>query len=170
MADRPRHVVNHADLEWVTEGSPSGKVRFVRKRLAWAAGGEKLGCSLYRLSPRSRCWPRHAHLENEEAIFVLEGQGTLEMGGERITLSAGDYAALPVGAAHAHRVVNDSDADFVFLCMSTMQAPDVVLYPDSGKVGVFAGSPPGGAPERVVYKKYLDAAAEVPYWRDEEDT
>lgn len=164
-----RHVVNHADLEWTTEGSPSGRIRFFRKRLSLPTGGERLGCSLYRIPARSRAWPRHGHLQNEEAVFVLEGTGTLEMDGERATLRAGDYVTMPVGAAHAHRLLNESDADFVFLCISTMETPDVVLYPDSGKIGVFVGAAPGGPPEQSTLKRYLDASAEVPYWQDEED-
>ena len=169
MAERPRNVVNHADLEWSTEGSPNGRIRFFRKRLSLPSGGERLGCSLYRLPAHGRAWPRHCHSENEEAVFVLEGNGTIEVGTERIALQPGDYVTIPRGYAHAHRIVNDSGAEFVYLCMSTMIAPDVVLYPDSGKIGVFVGAAPGGRPERSVLKRYLDAGAEVEYWKDEEE-
>src|SRR5262245_8795880 len=105
MASRSRHVVNHADLDWTTEGSPNGRIRFFRKRLAQPSGGERLGCSIYRLPARSRSWPRHCHTENEEAVFVLDGSGTIEIGAERIALRPGDYVTIPRGLDHAHRIV-----------------------------------------------------------------
>ena len=52
--------------------------------------------------------------------------------------------------------------------ISTMVHPDVVVYPDTGKIGVFVGSAPGGAPEESELKRFLDGSAEIDYWRDEE--
>ena len=75
-----------------------------------SAGGEKLGCSLYEVPPGRRAWPYHYHLANEEAIYVLEGSGTLRIGGEEIRVSQGDYVALPASAQAAHQLVNDSGA------------------------------------------------------------
>jgi hypothetical protein len=49
-----------------------------------------------------------------------------------------------------------------------MEDPDVTVYPDSGKVGVFAGSPPGGRDERTV-EGYYRRADDVDYWDGEED-
>jgi mannose-6-phosphate isomerase-like protein (cupin superfamily) len=86
-----------------------------------------------------RAWPYHYHLANEEAIYVLEGSGTLRIGGEEIRVSQGDYVALPARAQAAHQIVNDSGAVLRYLCFSTMVEPDVMVYPDSGKVGIFAG-------------------------------
>jgi uncharacterized cupin superfamily protein len=70
---------------------------------------------------------------------VLEGSGTLRIGGEEIGVSKGDYVALPARAQEAHQIVNDSGAVLRYLCFSTMVEPDVIVYPDSGKVGIFAG-------------------------------
>ena len=54
-----------------------------------------------------------------------------------------------------------------YLAMSTMNDPDVTVYPDNDAVGVFAGAPPGGDKSRRRLSKYLDLDAEVPYWDDE---
>ena len=70
---------------------------------------------------------------------MLEGSGTLRIGGEEIRVSQGDYVALPARAQAAHQIVNDSGAVLRYLCFSTMVEPDVMIYPDSGKVGIFAG-------------------------------
>jgi uncharacterized cupin superfamily protein len=50
-----------------------------------------------------------------------------------------DVAAFVRGAVGAHEVRNDSDAPARVLMLSTASDPEVCVYPDSGKVGVFAG-------------------------------
>jgi uncharacterized cupin superfamily protein len=63
-------------------------------------------------------------------------------------------------------VVNDGEEPLRYLAMSTMRDPDVVEYPDSEKVGVFAGSPPGSAEERTVHG-YFRTGDAVDYWDGE---
>jgi uncharacterized cupin superfamily protein len=157
---------NAEDLEW-SELERDG-TQFRRKKLAAAAGGERLGCSLYELPAGRRSWPYHYHAGNEEAVFVLAGSGALRLDGERVDLREGDYVALPADERGAHRVVNDSDTALRYLVVSTMDEPDVTVYPDSEKVGVFAGAPPGGEGERSVHGYYRRADA-VDYWEGEED-
>ena len=111
------------------------------KRLGAAAGGKKLGCSLYEQPPGKRAFPYHCHFANEEAVYVLEGEGTLRIGAKEVPLRAGDYVALPVGEETAHQIINSSTATLRYLCFSTSIEPEVVKYPDSGKVGLMAGLP-----------------------------
>ena len=47
------NVVNEQDLEW-GEQSYEEKFGYRRKQLSSAAGGEKLGCSLYEVPPGRR--------------------------------------------------------------------------------------------------------------------
>ena len=157
--------VNVDDLDWSRR--ERGETAFRRKKLAAAAGGEDVGCSLYELPPGRRSWPYHYHTGNEEALFVLDGAGTLRLDGSSRPLREGDYVALPAGESSAHRVVNDGDEPLRYLAVSTMRDPDVTVYPDSGKVGVFAGSPPGGDGERTVHGYFRQDDA-VDYWDDEE--
>ncbi len=165
MTDHP-NVVNERDLEW-GERSHGEKFGHRRKQLSSAAGGEKLGCSLYEIPPGRRAWPYHYHLANEEAIYVLEGSGTLRIGGEGIEVSRGDYVALPAGETGAHQILNTSNEDLRYLCFSTMSEPDVMVYPDSGKVGIFAGAAPGGPKEKRTFSKFLRSDAEVGYFDGE---
>ena len=166
MANNPR-VVGEGDLEW-SEHSHGEKFGSRRKQLGSSAGGEKLGCSLYEVPPGRRAWPYHYHLANEEAIYVLEGSGTLRIGGEEIGVSRGDYVALPARAQAAHQLVNDSGAVLRYLCFSTMVEPDVMIYPDSGKVGIFGGAAPGGSKEKRTFSKFLREEADVGYYEGEE--
>lgn len=95
-----------------------------------------IGCGAFSVKPGKRAFPKHAHLANDEAIYVVSGSGTLTIGDESDTLVAGDFVTLPRGAGFAHVLVNDSNEDLVYLCMSSMVMPEVVHYPDSGKLGV----------------------------------
>jgi uncharacterized cupin superfamily protein len=144
-----------------------GRTSFERRQLGTAAGGDRIGCSLYEIPPGRRSWPYHYHTGNEEAIFVLSGAGSLRLDGETLALAEGDYVALPADERGAHRIENDSDESLVYLAVSTMDEPDVTVYPDSGKFGVFVGSPPGGRDARSLSGYFrLDDA--VDYWADEE--
>jgi uncharacterized cupin superfamily protein len=157
--------INADELEWTTterEGTA-----FRRKQLAEAAGGEELGCSLYELPEGRRSWPYHYHTANEEALFVLKGTGTLRLEGETVSLETGDYVALSADERGAHRVVNDSEGSLRYLMVSTMNDPDATVYPDSEKIGVFVGAPPGGRDERTV-DGYYRRDDDVDYWLDEE--
>jgi uncharacterized cupin superfamily protein len=118
--------------------------------------------------PRGRrARPYHYHLANEEAVYVLEGSGTLRIGGEEIQVSEGDYVALPARAQAAHQIVNDSEVVLRYLCFSTMLEPDVMIYPDSGKVGIFGGAAPGGPKEKRTFNTFLRGDAEVDYYDGE---
>lgn len=157
--------VNEADLDWTEYDR--GETAFRRKQLGEAAGGDRLGCSLYELPPGRRSWPYHYHAANEEAIYVLSDAGAVRLDGETHDLGAGDYVALPVGEAGGHRVVNDSEEPLRYLAVSTMNEPDVTIYPESETFGVFVGSPPGGRDERSL-QGYYDVDATVDYWAGEE--
>jgi uncharacterized cupin superfamily protein len=114
-----------------------GNFAFRRKRLAAAAGGKGLGVSWFELQPGKKAFPFHFHLANDEAVFVLEGEGVLRLGDEEHLLHAGDYVAFSPGPP-GHQIVNRSQAPLRYLAISTMREPEVAVYPDSDKVGVLA--------------------------------
>jgi uncharacterized cupin superfamily protein len=157
--------VNANDLDWKTVDR--GESGWRRKRLADAANGDALGCSLYELPAGKRAWPYHYHTANEEAIYVLAGAGRIRLAGETEPVEAGDYVALPADERGAHRVVNDGDEPLRYLAVSTMTDPDVMVYPDSDKIGVYAGAAPGGSERRVVDAFYR-RDDDVDYWEGEE--
>ena len=65
--------------------------------------------------------------------------------GER-ELVEGELVAFPIGDAGAHQVVNRGDGPARILIVSEMNAPDVVIRPESDKISAF-GRPPGAAGE-----------------------
>jgi len=160
-----RNVANLDELQ--PAETRQGRHRWSRRFLGLAAGSRQLGCSHMVLPPGAVSFPFHAHTANEEALYVLAGRGTLRLGDERIALRAGDWVALPCGGPeHAHQVVNDSDAPLEYLCISTMLATDVWIYPDSRKVG-FCAAPPGGGRNERYLLRYVRDGSEVDYWDGE---
>ncbi|QKG93994.1 cupin domain-containing protein [Halorubrum salinarum] len=157
--------INADELSWTTPDADDAAWR--RKQLGAAAGGADLGCSLYELPPGERSWPYHYHAANEEALYVLGGEGTLRLDGESYPLRPGEYAAFPADEPGAHRVVNDGDEVLRYLVVSTMREPDVTVYPDSEKFGVYVGAPPGCDAERSL-SGYYRIADDVEYWDGEE--
>jgi uncharacterized cupin superfamily protein len=146
MSEQPRHphVVNIASVEPRAQerGGFANKVH----RLGAAAGGRALGCSHVEVPPGKTAWPFHFHSAIEEALYILEGEGTLRIGAERVPVRAGDYIALPAGPDTVHQLLNTGSAPLRYLAMSGPAEPtsiDVVKYPDSKKVAFAAGVKPG---------------------------
>ena len=123
----------HGD-EWDRVGERDGfrhRDAHVGRRL----GAELLGGSLYELDPGEATWPYHVHHANEEWLVVVRGRPTLRTRDGDRELHEGDVACFVRGHAGAHQVVNRSEAPARVLILSTMNAPELVEYPDSGKVG-----------------------------------
>jgi uncharacterized cupin superfamily protein len=176
------HVSEEA-IEW--SDRDQGETVFRRKQLSEAADGEELGCSLYELPPGKRSWPYHYHTANEEAMYVLAGTGTLRTGVvdgdeegedgdetgsdsdsiETVSLEAGGYAAFPADGTGGHQIVNDSDDILRYLLISTMTEPDITVYPEMEKLGVYVGAPPGGRDPRSL-EGYYRIAEDVEYWEE----
>jgi len=166
-SERPAHVVNERDLEWVAVEAPHGEAVIHRKRLGAAAGSRQLGASLTRLPAGKRGWPYHWHAANEEAIHVVSGSAVLRHPGGETRLGPGDFVALLAGPAGAHQLRNDGAEPFVYLALSTMTPTDITVEPDSRKVGLFGGAAPGGSPSERTIFKFLREDAEVDYWDGE---
>ena len=164
---KPSNIVNQDQIAW-TEAA-QGKFRYRRRAFTASTGMERLGASIYELEPGASAFPRHYHCANEEAIFVLEGEGQIAIGEAQAQIRAGDFIALPRGREHAHRVSNPSQQPLRYLCFSTMIEPDVAVYADSNKVGFFAGSAPGGPKEKRRLTGVFRRDTEVGYFDGEED-
>ncbi|SEV97449.1 cupin domain-containing protein [Natrinema salifodinae] len=155
--------VNETAVDW--REYDRGETAFRRKELSNAVGAADLGCSLYELPPGMRSWPYHYHTANEEALYVLAGDGQLRTEDGPEPLTAGDYVSLPADASGGHRVVNDGEDPLRYLAISTMNDPDVTIYPEMGTFGVFVGAPPGGRDERS-FHGYYRIDDETGYWNE----
>jgi uncharacterized cupin superfamily protein len=139
-------------------GSKMGAARW--SNLGRATGARTTGCSYYEIAPGRAAYPHHFHCIVEETIFIIEGEGTLRIGGDTVTVRAGDYASFPVGPRGAHQLRNTGQRLLRYLCFSDQSSADIVAYPDSKKVGAMAhdkGAKPGDAPWiRVMVPENMD--------------
>ncbi|WP_417360457.1 cupin domain-containing protein [Gallaecimonas pentaromativorans] len=135
--------------------------------VAQAIGAKELGFRVVRVQPGKKAWPRHVHLNNEEMFFILEGSGTLLMGEQSHPVQAGDFISCPAGPDNAHQLVNTGLKELVYLAVSTMKQPDVMLYPDSGKYGVVAGCAPGGDSKERSFAIFGRSNQGLNYWDGE---
>ena len=109
-----------------------------RSKDAWVGAhidAELIGGSMYELEPGDRLWPYHTHHANEEWMIVLRGRPTLRSPVGEQELGEGDVVCFRRGEDGLHQVRNGSDEPIRVLMLSTLIAPDLVEYPDSGKVG-----------------------------------
>ena len=119
-------IVNIDDPNWTGGDEDGGRW----KRLGQMAGGTHLGCTLEEIQPGGQPARYHYHLTNEEALYVIEGEGTLRTPKGETPVKSGDYVAFPVGKSGTHAVENTSDAPLRCLLFSTKREPEVTVYPD----------------------------------------
>jgi uncharacterized cupin superfamily protein len=123
-------------------GAPARGSR--RARLGWQLGAERIGMSLWEVPPNQPAYAYHYHLAAEEIVVVLAGRLLARTPEGERALVEGDAVCFPPGAAGAHQLINQDDAPARFLAISNYGFPDVVVWPESGKLGVFellAGGP-----------------------------
>ncbi len=157
--------IDHAPLdEWRHGEKYEARLSQIGRQL----GAQKLGYRLVILPPGKAAWPLHAHLVNEEMFFIIAGCGRLRLSGRTWPLRRGDLVAVPPGPDTPHQIINDSAAELKYLCVSTMEEPDIVAMPDSGKINIMAGSPPGGDKSARTLSLCLPLDAAVDYWEGED--
>jgi len=88
------------------------------RRLAPATGLTEIGVSHVVLKPGAWSSQRHWHNGEDEFLVMLSGEAVLVEDDGRTVLRAGDCAAWPKGGTKGHHLVNESDEDCAFLCMS----------------------------------------------------
>jgi uncharacterized cupin superfamily protein len=156
-------VANVFKPEWSSVARDGSK----RARIGRQAGSKRLGASLYELPGDARPWPYHYQHANEEMIIVLSGQPHLRTPAGWRQLEPGEVIAFPRGPAGAHQVENRGDEPARYLILSEMNAPEVIVYPDSDKVGVMS-RPPGSAGDEDELAAWFRLGDQVDYWEGEE--
>jgi uncharacterized cupin superfamily protein len=115
-----------------------------RARISRQTGAERLGLSLWELPAGEAAYPYHFHYTEEELLLVLEGRPSLRTPDGWRVLEEGEVVSFLRGEQGAHQLLNRTGQTVRFLSFSTNGEPDVVNYPDSGKLGAFERLPDGG--------------------------
>lgn len=127
--------------------------------------GHALGMTVYELLPGQTQCPYHFHHGCEELILVLDGTPTLRTPEGERQLRPGDALHFPTGAGGAHQVFNRTEAPARYVVASSNVSPELVEYPDSGKLAAMARTESQrGGPIWTVHR--LDA--ETDYFEGEE--
>ncbi len=107
-----------------------------RKRLARAAELTQFGVNICTLKPGAASSHRHWHENEDELVYVLEGEVVLcEDGGETV-LKPGDTAAWKAGVADGHCLINRSKRDAVFIEVGTRAAAERAHYSEIDMMAV----------------------------------
>jgi uncharacterized cupin superfamily protein len=134
-----------------------------RARIGYEVGSELIGASLWEVPPGEAAYPYHFHYSDEEMVIVLSGRPSLRSGNGVRELEPGEVLSFPLGETGAHQIVNRGRESATFLAISSSGRPDVIVYPDSGKVGVGERLPKGGG-----LRAFFRREDGVDYWTGEE--
>src|SRR5437764_3077854 len=107
-------------------------------RVGKAIGASQLGMSIYELPPGEAICPYHFEWTDEEWLFVLAGAPILRTPTGERPLEPGDVVCFPIGPDGAHLVRATEETARVAI-ISTKNDVGIAEYPDSDKVGVWAG-------------------------------
>ncbi|MCB2063202.1 MAG: cupin domain-containing protein [Novosphingobium sp.] len=88
------------------------------RRLAPPGGLTAMGASHVVLKPGAWSSQRHWHKGEDELLVMLSGEAVLVENDGRTVLRAGDVCAWPADVENGHHLINESQADCVFVAIS----------------------------------------------------
>ena len=101
-----------------------------KRQLGEVFGLTNFGVNLTRLAPNAVSALRHAHTRQDEFIYILQGRPTLHTDEGRQQLSPGQCAGFKAGTGNAHRLVNETTEEVVYLEVGDRTPGDEGSYPD----------------------------------------
>ena len=147
---------------WKPPAALAGKFDVERAFLGDRLGLTTLGINLTQVAPGRAGYPFHSHRVNDELFFILSGRGELRLGSARHAVKEGDVVGCPAGGPEtAHQLINTGTEPLRYLSMSSNDDPEVCEYPDSDKIGVWAGEGEGAL------MHLTRRGAKVDYWDGE---
>lgn len=99
-------------------------------RLADAAGLTQFGVNLVTLDPGVWSSQRHWHAEEDEFVYVLDGELVLVTDAGEEVMRPGDCAGFKAGVRDGHHLQNRSDRPARFLVVGSRIKSDWGEYPD----------------------------------------
>lgn len=114
--------------------------------------------NLFELPPGQTLCPYH-YESVEEWLLVVTGEVQVRTPAGVAPARAGEIICFPTGPEGAHNVFNDTGEHAHIIMFSSAATPSVCVYPDGGKVGVWAGGED--------HWRLGAADAQVGYWEGE---
>ena len=88
------------------------------RRIAPATGLSEFGASHVVLKPGAWSSQRHWHDDEDELLVMSAGEAVLVEDSGRTIIGPGAVCAWPKGVINGHHLINESDADCVFVAIS----------------------------------------------------
>lgn len=110
----------------------------VKRPLGDLFGLTNFGVNITVLAPGAVSALRHAHSKQDEFVYVVSGTLALYSGAGRTELHTGMCAGFKAGSGDAHRLVNETSSDAVYLEVGDRTPGDEVTYPDDDLIARFA--------------------------------
>lgn len=101
-----------------------------KRGLGSRAGLTQFGVNLTTLKPGAASALRHWHANEDEFVYVVEGELTLVTDAGSQVLGPGMAAGFPAGVEDGHHLVNDTDRDAVYLEIGSRAPTEEAHYPD----------------------------------------
>ncbi len=99
---------------------------------------------VYEIPPQKAAYPYHYHTANTEVFYIISGNGIIETPDGIKSITTGDVIVCPRDEKSAHRITNTSETEVLtYLDCSTLNTPDVVFYPHTGKLGTLVNGKAG---------------------------
>jgi uncharacterized cupin superfamily protein len=95
-----------------------------------AVGLSQFGVNLTKLEPGAATALRHWHEQEDEFVYILEGECVLIESGGEVTLKAGDCAGFKANVDDGHCIVNRTDREVLLLEVGTRAKAERAHYPD----------------------------------------
>jgi uncharacterized cupin superfamily protein len=109
-----------------------------RLDLGGLSGSSKTAAYLYEIAPGAASCPYHYEYV-EEWMLVVAGEATVRTPDGQHTVGAGELVRFAAGPNGAHKMSNRGKVPLRMLIFSEIRAPAVSVYPDSDKIGIWAG-------------------------------
>lgn len=112
-----------------------GENRFVVKPVIGLDSAKQCAIHFVEVEPKNFAFGYHYHEMNEEAFYIISGQGIVRTKNGDIDVKAGDVIVFPTGPEGAHCIRNASENEkLVYIDFDTINVPDLVHLLDAKKV------------------------------------
>jgi len=101
-----------------------------KQKIGDAVGLTQFGVNITRIKAGAASALRHWHEQEDELIYMLEGELVLKENDGETVLKPGDAAGFKSGSGIAHCLINRSTRDAVYLEVGTRAKNERVHYPD----------------------------------------
>jgi uncharacterized cupin superfamily protein len=101
-----------------------------KQKLGDAVGLTQFGVNITRFKAHSASALRHWHEQEDEFIYMIEGELVLKENDGETVLKTGDCAGFKAGSGIAHCLINRTGRDAVYLEVGTRAKSERVHYPD----------------------------------------